>query len=50
VVSAAQRFYASIVDDAMARRDSCYTDAEAVVHMLLSMYLGMGFFAGFIRS
>jgi AcrR family transcriptional regulator len=49
VVSAVQAFYASIVDEAMARGEiPADTDADAVVHMLLAMFLGMGFFAGFI--
>jgi AcrR family transcriptional regulator len=49
VVSAVQAFYASIVDEAVARGEiPADTDAEAVVHMLLAMFLGMGFFAGFI--
>jgi hypothetical protein len=49
VVSAVQAFYASIVDEAMARGEiPADTDAAAVVHMLLAMFLGMGFFAGFI--
>jgi hypothetical protein len=51
VVSAVQAFYASAVDEAMTRgeipRD---TDADAVVHMLLAMFLGMGFYAGFIAG
>jgi AcrR family transcriptional regulator len=49
VVSAVQGFYASMVDDAIARGEiPAGTDAGAVVNMLLAMFLGMGFFAGFI--
>jgi AcrR family transcriptional regulator len=49
VVPAVQAFYASIVDEAMARGEiPADTDGDAVVHMLLAMFLGMGFFAGFI--
>jgi AcrR family transcriptional regulator len=49
VVSAVQAFYASIVDEATARGEiPADTDADAVVHMLLPMFMGMGFFAGFI--
>src|ERR1700722_371983 len=49
VVSAVQGFYASMVDDAIARGEiPAGTDAAAVVNMLLAMFLGMGFFAGYI--
>lgn len=49
VVSAVHAFYASMVEDAMARGEiPADTDADAVVSMLLAMFLGMGFFAGFI--
>jgi AcrR family transcriptional regulator len=49
VVSAVQAFYASMVDDAIARGEiPADTDAGAVVNMLLALLLGMGFFAGFI--
>jgi AcrR family transcriptional regulator len=49
VVSAVQGFYASMVDDGIARGEiPAETDAVAVVNMLLAMLLGMGFFAGFI--
>jgi AcrR family transcriptional regulator len=49
VVSAVQAFYASVVDDAMVRGEiPVETDAPAVVNMLLAMFMGMGFFAGFI--
>jgi AcrR family transcriptional regulator len=49
VVSAVHAFYASVVDDAMARGEiPPETDAPAVVNMLLAMFLGMGFYAGFI--
>jgi hypothetical protein len=49
VISAVQGFYASMVDDAIARGEiPVDTDAPAVVSMLLAMFLGMGFYAGFI--
>ena len=49
VISAVQDFYASVVDDAIARGEiPTDTDAPAVVNMLLAMFLGMGFYAGFI--
>ena len=49
VVAAVQEFYASIIDDAIARGEvPSGTDAPAVVSMLLAMFLGMGFYAGFI--
>jgi hypothetical protein len=49
VVSAVQAFYASVVDEAMVRGEiPAETDAPAVVNMLLAMFLGMGFYAGFI--
>jgi hypothetical protein len=49
VVSAVQEFYASMVEDAIARGEiPTGTDAAAVVNMLLAMFLGMGFFAGYI--
>lgn len=49
VVAAVHAFYVSIVDEAMARGEiPPGTDADAVVNMLLAMFLGMGFFAGFI--
>ena len=49
VVSAVQAFYTSMVDEAIARGEiPSDTDAAAVVNMLLAMFLGMGFFAGFI--
>jgi AcrR family transcriptional regulator len=49
VVSAVQEFYASMVEDAIARGEiPAGTDAAAVVNMLLAMFLGMGFFAGYI--
>jgi AcrR family transcriptional regulator len=49
VISAVHAFYASMVDDAIARGEiPADTDAMAVVHMLLAMFLGMGFYAGFI--
>jgi hypothetical protein len=49
VVSAIQAFYGSMVDDAIARGEiPSDTHAEAVANMLLAMFLGMGFYAGFI--
>jgi AcrR family transcriptional regulator len=49
VVSAVQAFYASVVDDAKLRGEiPAEIDAPAVVNMLLAMFLGMGFYAGFI--
>ena len=49
VVSAIQDFYASMVEDAIARGEiPDDTDPEAVVNMLLALFLGMGFYAGFI--
>jgi AcrR family transcriptional regulator len=49
VVGAVQAFYASVVDDAMVRGEiPVGTDAPAVVNMLLALFLGMGFYAGFI--
>lgn len=49
VVAAIQGFYASMVEEAIARGEiPAGTDAAAVVNMLLAMFLGMGFFAGFI--
>jgi AcrR family transcriptional regulator len=49
VVAAMQAFYASAVDEAMVRGEiPAETDAPAVVSMLLAMFLGMGFYAGFI--
>ena len=51
VVSAVQAFYASVVDDAIVRGEiPAETDAPAVVSMLLAMFLGMGFYAGFIAD
>ncbi|HEX4587232.1 MAG TPA: TetR/AcrR family transcriptional regulator [Mycobacterium sp.] len=49
VVAAVQGFYASMVDDAIARGEiPAETDAVSVVNMLLAMFLGMGFYAGFV--
>ena len=49
VIAAVHAFYASMVDDAIARGEiPAGTDAMAVVHMLLAMFWGMGFYAGFI--
>jgi AcrR family transcriptional regulator len=51
VVAAVQSFYASVVEDAIARGElPAETDASAVVSMLLAMFLGMGFYAGFIAD
>jgi AcrR family transcriptional regulator len=51
VVSAVQAFYRSMVDEAMVRGEiPTDTDPDAVVNMLLAMFLGMGFFAGFISD
>jgi hypothetical protein len=49
VVSAVQDFYGWMVEDAIARGEiPDDTDPAAVVNMLLAMFLGMGFYAGFI--
>ena len=49
VVAAVQEFYTSMVDDAIARGEiPPDIDASGVVSMLLAMFLGMGFYAGFI--
>jgi AcrR family transcriptional regulator len=49
VVSAVQSFYASVVEEAKVRGEiPAETDGPAVVSMLLAMFLGMGFYAGFI--
>jgi len=49
VVGAVQAFYASVVEDAMVRGEiPADTDGPAVVSMLLALFLGMGFYAGFI--
>ena len=49
VVAAVHAFYTSIVDEGIARGEiPADTDAPAVVNMLLAMFLGMGFYAGFI--
>jgi AcrR family transcriptional regulator len=49
VVSAIQEFYGSMVEDAIARGEiPSDTDPAALVSMLLAMFLGMGFYAGFI--
>jgi AcrR family transcriptional regulator len=49
VVSAVQEFYRWMVEDAIARGEiPDDTDPAAVVNMLLAMFLGMGFYAGFI--
>lgn len=49
VVAAVKAFYVSMVEDAIARGEiPANTDAGAVVNMLLAIFLGMGFYAGFI--
>jgi AcrR family transcriptional regulator len=49
VVAAIQEFYGSMVEDAIARGEiPDDTDPAAVVNMLLAVFLGMGFYAGFI--
>jgi len=49
VVPAVQEFYTSMVDDAIARGEMpSDTDAPAVVNLLLAMFLGMGFYTGFM--
>lgn len=49
VISAVQDFYAWVVAEAITRGEiPTDTDAPAVVKMLLAMFLGMGFYAGFI--
>ena len=49
VVSAIQEFYRSMVEDAIARGEiPDDTDPAAVANMLLALFLGMGFYAGFI--
>ena len=49
VVSAVHDFYASIVDEAIARGEiPADTDAVAVVNMLIAVSVGIGFYAGFI--
>jgi AcrR family transcriptional regulator len=51
VVSAVHAFYTSMVEDAIARGEiPADTDAAAVVNMLLAMFLGMGFYAGFVAD
>jgi hypothetical protein len=48
-VLAVHGFYVSAVDAAIARGEiPADVDAAAVVDMLLAMFLGMGFYAGFI--
>ena len=49
MIFAVHAFYASMVDDAIARGEIPARHRRvAVVHMLLAMFLGMGFYAGFI--
>src|SRR6476620_5165606 len=49
VIAAVHAFYTSVVDDAIVRGEiTADTDAAAVLSMLLAMFLGMGFYAGFI--
>ncbi|MFG1933702.1 TetR/AcrR family transcriptional regulator [Mycobacterium sp. NPDC048908] len=51
VVSAVHAFYTAIVGDAIARGEIAVdTDAPAVVNMLLAVFLGMGFYAGYIAD
>jgi len=49
VVSAMEAFYTSMIEDAIARGEiPADADTAAIVSMLLAMFLGMGFYAGFI--
>jgi AcrR family transcriptional regulator len=49
VVSAVQEFYRSMIEGGIARGEiPDDTDPAAVANMLLAMFLGMGFYAGFI--
>jgi AcrR family transcriptional regulator len=51
VVSAMEAFYTSMIDDAIARGEiPAHADTSAIVNMLLAMFLGMGFYAGFIAG
>jgi hypothetical protein len=44
-----EAFYTSMIDDAIARGEiPAHADTAAIVNMLLAMFLGMGFYAGFI--
>lgn len=49
VVAAVETFYASIVADAIGRGEiPAATDAAAVANMLLALFWGAGFYAGFV--
>ncbi|MGX9791461.1 TetR/AcrR family transcriptional regulator [Mycobacterium sp. MMS18-G62] len=49
VVSAMEAFYTSMIEDAIARGEIAPdADTAAIVSMLLAMFLGMGFYAGFV--
>jgi AcrR family transcriptional regulator len=51
VVSAVHGFYTAVVRQAIDRGEiAADTDVSAVVDMLLAMFLGMGFYAGFIAD
>jgi AcrR family transcriptional regulator len=51
VLSAVHGFYTTIVEQAVARGEiAADTDVGAVVNMLLALFLGMGFYAGFIAD
>ncbi|OBF27187.1 transcriptional regulator [Mycobacterium sp. ACS1612] len=51
VVSAVHGFYTAIVEQAVARGEiAADTDVGAVVNLLLALFLGMGFYAGFIAD
>jgi len=44
-----EAFYTSMIEDAIARGEiPADADTAAIVSMLLAMFLGMGFYAGFI--
>jgi AcrR family transcriptional regulator len=49
VVSAMEAFYASMIEDGKVRGEiPADADTEAIVSMLLAMFLGIGFYAGFV--
>jgi AcrR family transcriptional regulator len=51
VVAAMHAFYTAVVDDAIVRGEiSPDADAAAIVNMLLAMFLGLGFYSGFIAD
>jgi len=51
VVAAVHAFYTAMVSDAIARGEIPYeTDPAAVVNMLLAMFWGTGFYAGFVND